>query len=296
MNANTPSHLNSDAALLVDASDEERIRHIQRDRFLEHRPATRVLSLLEDFVARPPSIRPPCLALIGDAGAGKSTLLAEFIRRTETTTPDSAVQRVVYLVVDAYPELPILQAALLSAMGIPPVLTEYRKHWAANELIKRAIAEFGIRVVIIDEIGHILNLPRQVQIAVFDWLKWISTACGVSVVCSGIPGSEQIVLRERQLQTRFTVTRLPRWVGGTAFGQFLSAYEKSLPLRRPSGLGSSGMQAALLLESRTKQQISGVTHGIKQIIEHAAIDAIRSGEERITNPSLTAWRQVYGYA
>jgi hypothetical protein len=63
---------------------------------------------------------------------------------------------------------------------------------------------------------------------------------------------------------------------------------------RPSGLGSTEMQEALLKESRVKQQIGGVTHGIKQIIEYAAIEAIQSGEERITKSLLTAWRAVHG--
>jgi hypothetical protein len=55
------------------------------------------------------------------------------------------------------------------------------------------------------------------------------------------------------------------------------------------------MQEALLKESRVKQQVAGVTHGIKQIIEYAAIEAIRSGEERITRPLLTSWRGAFGY-
>jgi hypothetical protein len=115
-------------------------------------------------------------------------------------------------------------------------------------------------------------------------------------VCCGIPGSEEIVLRERQLQTRFTVMRLARWTSGPAFGQFLQAYEKSLPLKRPSGLGSAEMQEAILREARVKQLVNGVTHGIKQVVEYAAIAAIREGEERITTKLLTTWREVYGYA
>lgn len=297
MSSNSPPHphLNPDAARLIGASDEERIRHIQCDRFIEHASVTRVLLLLEDFVSRPASVRPPCLALIGDSGGGKSTLLTEFVRRIEAAARDSNARRVVYMVADPYPDLTSLQTSLLSAMSVPPAQSEYRRRWAADELIKRAIVELGIRVVVIDEIAHVLNLPRIVQIVVFDWFKWISTACRVSVVCSGIPGSEQIVLRERQLQTRFTVMRLPCWTAGPAFGQFLQAYEKSLPIRRPSGLSSLEMQEALLKESRVKQQVGGVTHGIKQIIEYAAIGAIRSGEERITRSLLTAWRGAYGY-
>lgn len=294
-NSTLHSHLNPDAARLIGASDEERIRQIQLDRFIEYGSVTRVLSILDDFALRPPSVRPPCLALVADSGGGKSTVLTEFVRRLGAATLDSNARRVIYMVVDPFPELPNMQTSLLSAMSIPPAQGQYRRRWAADELIKRAIIELGVRVVIFDEIGHLLNLPRLSQVLVFDWLKWISTACRVSVVCSGIPGSEQIVLRERQLQTRFTVMRLPCWTAGPAFGQFLQAFERSLPIRRPSGLAALDMQEALLKESRVKQQVSGVTDGVKQIIEYAAIEAIRSGEERITRSLLTSWRGAFGY-
>jgi hypothetical protein len=290
-------HLNPDAALLVvDGTDGDRIRHIQRDRFIEHEPVSRVLELLEDFVVRPPSIRPPCLALIADAGSGKSTLMAEFMRRVDSAAQGSTARKAVYLIADPYPDLRSLQLSLLAALEIPHPVSVYRKQWVANELIRRAIVELCVRVVVIDEAAHLLNLRASAGAAVYDWLKWISTACRVSVVCCGIPGAEEIVLRERQLQTRFTVMRLPKWKTGPAFAQFLTAYERSLPLKRQSGLGAADMQVAILRESRVKQGIDGVTHGIKQVVEHAAIQAIHSGTERITVQELTAWRGIHGLA
>jgi len=285
-------HLDAGAAQLMQSSDLERIRYIQRDRFIEHSAVAAVLSMLDDFVGRPISVRPPCMALIGDAGAGKSTLLDEFMQRVDKHVDGAGTRRALYSVADAFPTLQVLQTALLAALSIPSPLTSYRERWAADDMIKRAISELGIRVVIIDEVQHILNLPRPVRPALWDWIKWISTACRVSVVCAGIPGAEEIVLRERQLQSRFAVVRLPRWVAGPAFAQFLSAFERSLPLRRPSGLGTQEIQKALLRESQVKQQVAGVTHGVKQIIESAAIHAIRTGEERITLPALAAWRHL----
>jgi hypothetical protein len=51
------------------------------------------------------------------------------------------------------------------------------------------------------------------------------------------------------------------------------------------------MQKALLAETQLKQQIKGVTDGIKQILEAAAIRAIRLGEEHISKGMLSAWRE-----
>jgi hypothetical protein len=53
------------------------------------------------------------------------------------------------------------------------------------------------------------------------------------------------------------------------------------------------MQEALLRETFAMQQISGITDGIRRVVEMAAILAIRSGEERITVALLPAWRDAY---
>jgi hypothetical protein len=77
------------------------------------------------------------------------------------------------------------------------------------------------------------------------------------------------------------------------FGQFLTAFERSLPLRFASKLGSTEMQEALLKESALKERLPGITHGIKQVIEYAAIAAIHSGREQITMPLLSSWRDMF---
>jgi Bacterial TniB protein len=287
------THLNDDVVPLLDATDEERVRHIQADRFIAHGVVRAVLNILDDFVARPVSIRPPCLALVGDSGSGKSSLLDEFMRRTTPGTEAPRIQRAAYFVADALPTQSVLQAALLTALGSPRIDVERRSRYSADDLIHRAIAELGTRVVVVDEVQHILNLPLRDRYAVWDWIKWISTANRVSVVASGIPGSEAMIVSERQLQTRFEVVHLPRWVVGPAFAQFLEAYERSLPLKRASGLASPEMQEALLAESFAKQQVTGITTGVKQVIEAAAVLAIRNGEERITRRLLPAWRSAF---
>lgn len=291
---NSYHRLDQQALALLDASNDERIRYIQCDRFVPNSASDTVLALLRDFVDRPPSVRPPCLALIGDSASGKTTLLDQF-QLQELTREKKHGGRVVFFTTDSHPVVEILQIALLTALGAPPPVS-YRSEKQSNDTIKRTISELNVRLVIIDEIQHLLNLPRGLQPATWDWIKWVSTACRVSVACSGIPGAEAIITRERQLHTRFTVMRLPRWVAGAAFGEFLTAYERSLPLKQASGLGALPLQKAILLETRVKQQISGVTGGVKQVIEHAAIRAIETGKEKITKELIPAWRDFYAAA
>jgi type II secretory pathway predicted ATPase ExeA len=285
-------HLDDDALDLLDEDASTRIRYIQRDRFILYHPIETVLTLLEDFVNRPVSIRPPCLALVGDAGSGKSTLVREFERRCQSAQ-DLGAQRVVYFVADAHPDIPILQRALMSALDIPAPLSIHRQRWVADDLIQRSLAERSTRLVILDEAQHLMNLKVRDQARTWDWVKWISTANRVSVVCTGIAGFESMLREEGQLETRFTIAYLPRWTVSEMFGQFLTAFERSLPLQFASRLGSTQMQEALLKESALKERIPGITHGIKQIIEYAAIAAIGSKVEQITVPLLSSWRDIF---
>jgi type II secretory pathway predicted ATPase ExeA len=285
-------HLDDEARELLEEDENARIRYIQRDRFIPYHPVETVLTLLEDFVNRPVSIRPPCLALVGDAGSGKSTLVREFERRCQSAE-DPGTQRVVYFVADAHPDIPVLQRALMSALGIPAPLSVHRQRWVADDLIHRSLAERATRLVIIDEAQHLMNLKARDQARTWDWVKWISTANRVSVVCTGIAGFESMVREEGQLETRFTIAHLPRWTVGAMFGQFLTAFERSLPLRFPSKLGTPEMQEALLKESALKERLPGITHGIKQVIEYAAISAVTSQREQITVPLLSSWRAIF---
>jgi len=286
------AHLNEQARKLIDAPIEERIQFIQKDRFIPYQAVANILDMLEDFVKRPPSIRPPCLALVGDSGCGKSTLMEEMTHR-HTHPEQPSTRKVIYCTLDPLPELRVSQQALLTALGVPPTLALRRPRIDGDDLIARALRELGTRLVIFDETLHLNNLNRRTQVLQWDWVKWVSTANRVSVVCTGTPGFEQTIRQEAQLETRFNIMRIPRWSVGATFQQFLTSYEQSLPLRRPSGLGTLPMQEALLEESGIKQQIPGITQGIKQVLEHAAIESIRRGSERITVPLLSAWRDAF---
>jgi hypothetical protein len=286
------SHLDASARALIEDTDEERIRYIQQDRFIPYGAVLTILELLEGFVNRPVSIRPPCLALVGDSGCGKSTLMEELERR-HSDPANPTTRKVILCTMDPLPELRVSQRALLTALGVPPTLSLYRPRVDGDDLIGRSLQELGTRLVVFDETLHMANLRARSLTLQWDWIKWVSTANRVSVVCTGIPGFEQTIREEAQLETRFNIIRMPRWGIGPTFEQFLTSFGRSLPLRRPSGLGAVRMQEAILRESGIKQPIAGITQGIKQVIEHAAIEAIRTGVERVTLSLLSAWRDSF---
>jgi len=88
-------------------------------------------------------------------------------------------------------------------------------------------------------------------------------------------------MTDQQLADRFAAAELPPWERGAAFEQLLS-FESILPLRRPSEFRDSKMHQRIL--SLTE----GVLGRIGRLLESAAVEAIRSGEERIC---LSLWKE-----
>jgi pantothenate kinase-related protein Tda10 len=132
------AHLNPQARKLIDAPLEERIQFIQRDRFIPYQAVSTILDLLEDFVKRPASIRPPCLALVGDSGCGKSTLMQEMTHR-HTNPEEPGTRRVIYCTLDPLPELRVSQQALLTALGVPPTLALRRPRIDGDDGMRRLV-------------------------------------------------------------------------------------------------------------------------------------------------------------
>ena len=60
--------------------DEERIRFIQRDRFVKYPRAKRILDRLEDLLKYPDTLRPPSFMIVGAPNNGKTALALYFLR------------------------------------------------------------------------------------------------------------------------------------------------------------------------------------------------------------------------
>jgi DNA polymerase III delta prime subunit len=289
---NTYDHLDSYAKGLVHAELPERVRSILKPRFIEHPAVKRIREWVDRRIQGPRSVRPPCLLIAADSGAGKTSTLLHLQRcHPDRMAPEGGktIRTIVRCDIEPYPEIHSMQQILLTCLGAPPI--ELRTKEQRNDLIGRYLKELETQVVLFDELQHVRHLSARWQAIAMDWIKWISTHARVHVVCAGVQGVERLVQNDLQLSSRFPVTKLPRWSEGRLFATFLQAYERSLPLQRPSHLWDFPMQKALLEESRALHTAAGVTDGVVRIIQEAGVEAVRTGRERITRDLLSAWRE-----
>jgi energy-coupling factor transporter ATP-binding protein EcfA2 len=286
------AHLSPETRTLAAANHRTRITHIRRDRFIEHagvQPVkARVLALLD----RPRTVRPQCVLLASEAGSGKTALLRH-LQRLYPDVEDKESQRirrrVVYCEVEPAPTPLSLQVGILTELGAPPV--NLRRRDLRNDLIKRYLSEFGVELVLFDEVQHLLALPVRDRMLELDWMKWVSTAGKASVLlAAAMANGRRLIEHDPQLLTRFTEMGIPRFGAGTALAQFLMTLERSLPLRRASGLAERSMQQAILDETDVMQGRPGLTDGVVKVVQEAAVAAVLDGSERIDEPRLAAWR------
>jgi energy-coupling factor transporter ATP-binding protein EcfA2 len=287
-------HLSSETRALAEADAGTRIDYIRRDRFIEHAGVRPVKRRLIGLLGRPRTVRPQCVLLASESGSGKTALL----RHLQRLYPDRAqrgsgriVRSVVYSEVEPAPTLRGVQSGLLTDLGAPPL--DIRHLHARNDLIKRYLSEFDTELVLFDEVQHLQALARRDRMLLLDWMKWVSTAGKASVVVSAaMSDGRRLIEHDAQLLTRFTEMAIPRFRMGIAFAQFLLTLERSMPLRRGSGLAQESLQRAILDESEAMQTLRGLTDGVVKVVQEAAVAAVTTGAERIELPLLSAWREA----
>lgn len=286
-------HLSRETRPVAESDAPTRIDHIRRDRFIEHAGVQPIKRRLLGLLGRPRTVRPQCVLLASEAGSGKTALL----KHLQRLYPDRAeraggriVRAIIYSEVEPAPTLRGVQSGLLTELGAPPI--DIRPIHARNDLIKRYLSEFDCQLVLFDEVQHLHALSLRDRIVLLDWMKWISTAGKASVVISAATSDgRRLIEHDAQLLTRFTEMAIPRFRTGVAFAQFLLTLERSMPLRRPSGVARDSFQQAILDESESMQTLRGLTDGVVKVVQEAAVAAVVTGQERIDLNLLGAWRE-----
>jgi hypothetical protein len=279
-------HLTADAAQLLSEPNPARIRAVHAERWIHYPRAGQILQVLSRLLDHPRTTRMPSIAIYGDSGMGKTMIMEKFRRdHPPVFDPETRTERnrVLALQMAGKPGERRLYAQLLAALGSPqnPRASVVELEQVALRLI-RAV---DVQVIVLDEVHNILAGTFREQRIVLNTLRYLSNELKISLVCFGVNEAREAMSGDVQLARRFEEFPLPRWTADKEFELLVSAIIRNLPLRQSTILSARAVRKIL-------QLTDGVTSKIFRMLNELAVEAIRSGEERITDEGIDRWRPV----
>jgi hypothetical protein len=269
-------HLNDSARAVLNLGTEERIQKIRNERWIGYPKAKSILAKLEDLLIYPRCTRMPNLLIIGDTNNGKTMLVQRFSKlHPAEDNPDGGgvIAPVILIQAPPVPDEGRFYNALLEKLFAPYRPSERidKKQFQAIKLLRY----IGLKVLIIDEIHHILagNLNRQR--AFLNVLKYLGNELQISIVGVGTKDAYRALQTDPQLSNRFESAVLPRWELDIDFLRLLASFERMLPMKESSKLTDNQMASRLFAMSE------GYIGELSQVLSRAAVHAVKNGNENI---------------
>jgi len=264
-----------------------RIRSLQRDRWIDYPRATEAIQRLERLLNSPQRERMPCLAMHGDSNIGKTLIVSKLRREHPSTFNDLKgveCRQIIAMQMPATPDQHRFYAALLFELGAPHSMTASLS--SLERLARDLLRRIAPRMLIVDEVHHLLAGGHREQRASLNLLKYLANDLKFSVVVVGTSDALLALETDAQMRSRFTPFEIPRWRECDEFRRLLSAFERVLPLRKASNLAQKAVVEFLLAAS------GGLTGEVSRLLNEAAELAIVDATERITMQHLEHVGQV----
>ncbi len=190
----------------------DQIKHeLQKEKWVSYPKAMEIIGVLQDLIDHPTVSRPPNILLFGATNNGKSALLRKFMEKYPPVInplEDYKQIPVIYIQCDTGPDEKKLYGSINQALGI--ALRSYTNTSTLKIQTIHILKKVGCRLLIIDEIQHVLfNAPAK-QRVLMDTIKYLSNELKISIV---LGGTEEAVrtLSSKQLANRFEPIELPEW-------------------------------------------------------------------------------------
>lgn len=282
MNSIEYSHLSSRTAEKLSLTNEERIEHIRKFRWIGYTRAQEVLQKLEDLLSHPKQARMPNMLLVGETNNGKTMLIEHFRERYpahENAQGEGIRVPVLYVQAPPGPDERGLYNSILHRLfeKIRPSESTDQKRERLISILK----SIDLGMIVIDEMHHLLAGPLIKQRNFLNVLKYLSNELCVPIVGIGTVDALRAIQIDPQIQNRFAPEVLPRWQLNADFARLLMSFESVVPLRNASNLAAREMASRLLA-------LTGGTIGeLSTLLNEAAIYAIKNGKESIDAVALS---------
>lgn len=171
--------------------------------FVEHAEALK--QCIDDAIA---GFAPKVTRVPGPSGVGKSSLIATLARTYPPTRINGRLTVPVLVVeVPQFASAKQLPNCVLQSLGLQ--VTRSMTAGAMFELMLKQLALAGTRVVIFDEISHLVDEGSRVPPrAASDWLKTLVDKANVTLILFGIPRLERLFSANEQLRRRSRPARV----------------------------------------------------------------------------------------
>lgn len=259
------------------ATLEERVFYCRSFKWIGYTQATKILDKLDELLNYPKCVRMPNLLLVGDSNNGKTAILDRF-NQTKLAYVDEVTNKLTNPVVVVQsppePDEKRFYNAILESLFAPYKTSE--KLDSRYMRVKTLLLELNVKILVIDEIHHVLAGSPSKQRKFLNVIKHLSNDLRIPIVCSGTRLAFNVIQSDQQLANRFEPRVLPRWINDNEFKRLLLSFERLTPLKKES----------MLIEPSISNKILSLSDGligeIAKILELSAIHAILSGTEKIT--------------
>jgi hypothetical protein len=261
------------AALL---SNDERIHWLRQERWIQYPRAERILERLLDLVDYPPRDRMPCLLIYGATGMGKTRIIEKFLRDNRSHFDKKLGKTRVPVVSIQMPPAPSERDLYEEILGgMSGVFAQAIGVTTLRHRIRALARQLEVRMLVIDEIHSLLAGTFREQRIILNAIRFLANDLRIPLVCLGTNDAKQALMTDQQLADRFEAAELPAWENDAAFQQLLLSFESIIPLRLPSEFRDPKVHHRILTLTE------GVLVRICRLVETAATEAIRGGQEQI---------------
>lgn len=273
-------HLLDAARAELERPDDLRIKAIRSPFWFDYEAAAQARRKLSDLIDQPLTRRLSGVVVVGPYANGKSTT----VRRFASDCVKSRYAHKVLYVEASGGGLSGLLADIWQETSNSVGLGLSGRLPRAKAQVFAQLESLQIRILVVDEFGTMLGAGTRITDNVLAFLRTLGSRLGIAVVLIGDATMGETVFTNPHMRVRLDAAELPRWSFDEEFAKLLRTVEAITPLKYPSALTEEGT-ARLIYEMS-----EGVLGEATKLVSLAAVEAVRSGTERVTRSGLEAVR------
>ena len=267
-------HLHVGVWSFLEGSVEERVSRLYAPKWVAYARGNEALARMEHLLNHPSSGRMPCMLLYGDSNIGKTMIVEKFVRDHPNICNEFnevEIRKIVHLQMPASPSDSKLYAQIIQGLGVQPPVN--RRGTDMELLGLRLLHRQPPKLMIIDEVHHLLAGSVREQRQLLNQLKFISNELRMPIVALGTNEALYAMQTDPQIASRFEPFSLPKWRESPEFREFVVSFGRLLPLEKPSPLADKAVIQKLMGFS------GGLTGKVTTLLCQAAELAIRQKTE-----------------